>query len=347
MGASRGKWLSLKASIRVIRRGVRLYAVNRSPRALFQAFSFFARKFLGQSPPIRAFIAATYRCQCRCPHCYAGADTGPGFQELTTEETLSLLDQLRTIGALQVVFTGGEPLLRPDIFELIAHAHGIGLLTRLNTNAHKLDAECASKLKKAGLDQCGISVDFVDSESHDRFRGLAGLHAKALKAFDLLRAEGIQRRMYVAVTHAKLASGLERYIKLGEELKADSVFFSTPYAVGRWDKLYEEVLSDQEMDSIRRLQECPSVAMEFYTAQANCCAYDKTLLSISAGGDVSLCPAIPYCIGNVRNEPLAAIWARRVSAVKLESRGKCPLNAPQERVQIEAYCAALAKRDSV
>jgi AdoMet-dependent heme synthase len=338
MRGSQDNRLSLQALVSVLRRGIQLYVRNHSPRAFFQAFSFLVRKVTGQSPPIGAYIAITYRCQCRCPHCYAPGSNSLTLQELSTKEILSILDQLKAIGTLQVVFTGGEPLLRPDIFELIAYAHKIGLLTRINTNAYRLDRTCVSKLKEAGLDQCGISIDHIDAESHDRFRSLPGLHARALQAFGYLREKGILRRMYVFTTHAKLAAGLERFVEFGRKLKVNSCFLSIPYAVGSWEASYDEVLSEAEMAKLRRLQKEPSVTMEFPTPQTNCCVYNKTLLSINSTGNVSPCPAVPFSLGSIRDESLAAIWHRHVSALNLESRGKCPLNTPQERDKMKAHC---------
>jgi MoaA/NifB/PqqE/SkfB family radical SAM enzyme len=75
---------------------------------------------------------------------------------------------------LQVAFSGGEPPLREDIVELVRHAHDIGLLTRISTNGLLLDRELVSRLKRAGLTPCGVSIDDADPETHDRLRGLLG-----------------------------------------------------------------------------------------------------------------------------------------------------------------------------
>lgn len=98
-------------------------------------------------------LAPTFRCQCNCIHCYAhGRGVNQG-DELTTREVKSVLDQARRLGVLQVAFSGGEPLLREDIVELVRHAHDIGLLTRISTNGLGLDRELVSRLKGAGLEK--------------------------------------------------------------------------------------------------------------------------------------------------------------------------------------------------
>jgi MoaA/NifB/PqqE/SkfB family radical SAM enzyme len=341
MRGSQDSWFSFKASINALRRATRLYVLNHSPRAFLQAFSALVLKATGHFPPINAYLAVTHRCQCRCPHCYSSVQDLSIHRELSTMEILSVLDQLKAMGTLQVAFTGGEPLLRQDIFELIAHAHGIGLLTRINTNGYSLDRACASNLKSSGLDQCGISIDYIDAESHDRFRALPGLHARALQAFGYLREFHIPQRMYVSASHAKIAAGLEHFVKFCKDLKVNSCFFTIPYAIGRWDRSYQEVLSENEMAGLRRLLKYSAAILEFPNPQTNCYAYDKTLISINPVGDVNPCPAVPFALGNVRNEPLAAIWRRHVSALNLESRGKCPLNTPQDRNKMEAHCASV------
>jgi MoaA/NifB/PqqE/SkfB family radical SAM enzyme len=193
MKGSGDSWLSLKTSLNALRRAVRLYARNHSSHAFLQAISFLVRKGSGQFPPINAVIAITYCCQCQCPHCYSSIQDRSISQELSTAEIIGVLDQLKEMGTLQVLFTGGEPLLRKDIFDLVAHAHGIGLLTRISTNGYLLDRACAAKLKSAGLDQCGVSIDQVDADGHDRFRALPGSHARALQAFGYLRQFRIHR----------------------------------------------------------------------------------------------------------------------------------------------------------
>ena len=214
-----------------MRRGAGFYALNRSPRAFLQAFSFLVRKVMGQFPPINAVLAVTYRCQCQCPHCYSSVQDRSSSPELSTTEILGVLDQLKAMGTLQVIFTGGEPLMRKDIFDLVAHAHGIGLLTRISTNGYLLDQACAAKLKSAGLNQCGVSIDQVEADAHDTFRSLRGSHARALRAFGYLRQNHIHRKMLVFTSHAKLAAGLDRFVELCEELKVNSCFFSIPYVI--------------------------------------------------------------------------------------------------------------------
>jgi len=344
MRVSLERVLSLKSSLDTLWRAVRLYVLNRSFPALIQALSFFWRKASGQAPPITACLAVTYRCPCQCPQCYSSVEGRTIRRELSTQECLRALDQLKAIGTLQVIFSGGEPLLRQDIFDLVAHAHRIGLLTRMSTNGHLLTRACAAKLKRAGLNQCGISIDDVDPDVNDRLRCMPGTFARALQGFGYLREFHIDRRMLVYASHANVAAGLERFIELGRTLKVNSYSFNIPFIIGRLAGTSQEMLSEKEMASLRRLQKYSSVSIEFLTPETNCCSYDKKILSINPLGEVNPCPAVPFTLGNVNDEPLAAIWRRHVSALRLESRGRCPLNDPGDRERLRAHCASVATR---
>ena len=112
----------------------------------------------------------TKACNLRCVHCYACATPGPAEGELATEEGFAVLDDLRRFNVPAVLFSGGEPLVRPDILKLIAYAQSIGLVCTLSTNGILIDDPMADKLAKLGLRYAGISVD-GSSGRHDKLRG--------------------------------------------------------------------------------------------------------------------------------------------------------------------------------
>jgi len=111
----------------------------------------------------------TKACNLRCIHCYASADNNPAENELTTEEGFKLLEDLSSFGCPVVLFSGGEPLVRPDILDLIHRAVQLGLRAVLSTNGTLIDENMAKELKKFGLSYVGISLDGI-GEVHDRFR---------------------------------------------------------------------------------------------------------------------------------------------------------------------------------
>jgi len=336
----------LKATLPLLPRVARLYITNHSPRAFLRAFVHVCLKAAGRTVVESAILAITYRCQAHCPHCYAhveGFGVGP---EMSTEEFREVLDQLKAFGTLNVLFTGGEPLLRGDTFDLVAHAHQAGLLTRLNTNGYLLTRHCAAELKRAGLNQCGISIDDADPSVHDRLRGLPGAFERAMQGFRYLSECRIDKKILGYVTHENIDGGPERIIELGRKIKVNSIYFNIPFLAGRWSDHQEEVLSDKEMASLRRLLKYPLVSIEFPTPHILCCACAKSIITINPVGDVLPCPAVPVAVGNVREEPLSPIWHRHASALRLKTRGRCPMNDEREREVLREHAAAMRARSS-
>jgi radical SAM protein with 4Fe4S-binding SPASM domain len=119
------------------------------------------------SAPYRMDLALTYRCNNDCSHCYNGRPRD--YPELTTQEWKKIIDRVWNLGIPHIVFTGGEPTLRDDLAELIAHAEANGQITGLNTNGRRLrDIDFLDSLVQAGLDHVQITIESHDPEIHDR-----------------------------------------------------------------------------------------------------------------------------------------------------------------------------------
>jgi radical SAM protein with 4Fe4S-binding SPASM domain len=135
--------------------------------------------------------AVTKACNLRCVHCYASASPGPAPGELTFEEGAALLDDLRAFGVPAVLFSGGEPLARPDALRLIGHAQSVGLNSTLSTNGVLIDDEKADALAGLGLRYVGISLDGSPA-THDRLRGMKGAFGQSVAAIRRCRGRGIK-----------------------------------------------------------------------------------------------------------------------------------------------------------
>lgn len=135
--------------------------------------------------------AVTKACNLRCVHCYASATPGPAPGELTHEQGRRLLEDLKQFGVPAVLFSGGEPLVRPDVLDFIAYAQEIGLSSTLSTNGLLIDDVMADKLAALGLKYAGISLDGIPSR-HDKLRGQKGAFTATLKAIDRCRERGIK-----------------------------------------------------------------------------------------------------------------------------------------------------------
>ncbi len=133
----------------------------------------------------------TRACNLRCVHCYASATPGADANELTYEEGIALLDDLKAFNVPAVLFSGGEPLARPDCLKLIAYAKNIGLRCTLSTNGLLIDDATADRLAEIGLQYVGVSIDGVEKR-HDKLRGQAGAFRESLAAIDRCVQRGIK-----------------------------------------------------------------------------------------------------------------------------------------------------------
>jgi Fe-coproporphyrin III synthase len=188
----------------------------------------------------------TRRCNLKCVHCYAHAvdmDQAPP-DELTTAEGKAVLDDLAQFGAPVVLFSGGEPLVRPDLPELAAHAVSKGMRAVISTNGTLIRPAVARELKKIGLSYVGISLDGL-AEVNDRFRGVKGAFQKALDGIHACQEAGIKvgLRFTMNRLNAKEIPGI---FDLLEEHNIPRVCFYHLVYAGRGSKLIEEDLSHAE-----------------------------------------------------------------------------------------------------
>lgn len=156
--------------------------------------------------------AVTKACNLRCVHCYASATPGPAPGELTRDEGFALLDDLAEFNVPAVLFSGGEPLVRPDTPDFIQHARLLGLSCTLSTNGMLIDEKMADRLAVSGLKYAGISIDGI-GEKHDKLRGRKGAYESALAGIKRCRERGIRVGMRFTV-HALNEQYLDRIFDL-------------------------------------------------------------------------------------------------------------------------------------
>src|SRR5512134_4011320 len=145
------------------------------------------------------------RCNLTCKHCYSiSADTDfPG--ELTTEEVFRVMDDLRAFGVPVLILSGGEPLLRPDIFAISSRAKAMGFYVGLSTNGTLIDVAMAERIAAVGYDYVGISLDGI-GEVHDRFRRQPGAYDAALGGMRLCHEHGIKVGLRFTMTERNVES---------------------------------------------------------------------------------------------------------------------------------------------
>jgi len=144
------------------------------------------------TPPLRlVFWESTKACNLTCKHCRAVPQKAIGPTEMQTAEALRLMDQIAEVGKPVFVLSGGEPLFRPDLFELGAHGVALGFRMALATNGTLITPEIADRIAATGFSRVAISLDGAKPETHDRFRGLPGSHERALNGIQYLRNAGV------------------------------------------------------------------------------------------------------------------------------------------------------------
>jgi MoaA/NifB/PqqE/SkfB family radical SAM enzyme len=247
------------------------------------------------------------------------------------------------LGALTVHFSGGEPLLREDVFELVSYARKLGLLTRINSNGILLNEENVKRLKAAGLTECAVSVDSAEPSVHDRFRGVPNLHERAIEGIRLLRRFGVPCRLLTVASKSSITEGLAKTIAMGRKLGVNYTYVVMPIAVGAWEGAYDQVLTQDELERIRVMQDLTFAHLELPTKRTNCCVYGKAILYVSANGDVTPCAFVPYVLGNVKETPLEVIWRRHCAGLKTVCRGDCPMNIPPRREALREHVAKVAE----
>lgn len=186
----------------------------------------------------------TRRCNLKCVHCYADAKDQEFAGELTGAEARAMLDDLAAFGVPCVLFSGGEPLMRPDLFELAEYAMGLGMRTVLSTNGVLIDGPTADRIKEIGFGYVGISLDGLRL-THDKVRGVRGSFDDAVQGIRNCRVRGIRVGLRYTVHKLNLADLPGIFDLLVEEDIPRCCFYHLAYS-GRGDKLSRYDLTPEE-----------------------------------------------------------------------------------------------------
>src|SRR5690349_11853132 len=180
------------------------------------------------------FWETTSGCNLECVHCRR-IDVAAELarQDMTTEQGMRFIDSLAECAKPILVFSGGEPLFRKDIFDLAKYAKSRGLTTALATNGTLIDDETANRIVSAGFQRVAISIDGADAETHDRFRGIPGSFARALNGFLRLRRPGMSMQINCTLARHNAAQR-DRLYELALAIGADAlhIFMLVPVGCG-------------------------------------------------------------------------------------------------------------------
>lgn len=288
-----------------------------------------------QEAPYLVALNLTRRCNLGCAHCYLDAGTREGVDsaELSTDEVKAVIDDIADLSdECMIVLTGGEPLLRRDITELAAHGSARGLMVVIGTNGLMLTEKRVAALQEAGVAGVGISIDSLDSEFHDNFRGAPGSWAKAMSGIDACRKAGLGFQIHFSVMEEN-AHELSDMVEFARSSGAMvfNVFFLV--CTGRGEKItnitvetYERVLREVTVAAHRedRLMVRAKCAPHFKrmaldldpdwaitSAQgydAGGCLAGTRYCRVTPEGGVTACPYIEEEVGSIRETAFAGIW---------------------------------------
>ncbi len=286
----------------------------------------------------------TRKCNMKCSHCYINAGAGELKNELNTEESKRLIDQIAEVSRPLLILSGGEPLLRSDIYELIRYGTQKGLRMGLGSNGCLIDAKAARQLKEAGIKTVSISLDSHLPAQHDEFRGVEGAWDKAVNAIKLLRENDVLVQVNTTLTQQNYDQ-IDDIMSLAEQIGVENfhLFFLVP--TGRGAKIadispvmYEDMIKNTFAKTGRhRLNVRPSCAPQFMRIAKDMgldmrqwirgCIAGMYYCRVYPIGDITPCPYLPVKLGNVRETSFKQIWFNSPIFKALrdpeELKGKC------------------------
>ena len=274
--------------------------------------------------PLYIAWEVTLQCNARCLHCYS--ESGPGIHapnELNTDQALKVVDDLASAGLLILAFSGGEPLMRRDIFRLIERAVERQLVVNVATNGAVINDRMARRLKEAGVRSMTVSLDGSNAETHDYFRQVPGLFERAINAIKTLVKHDL--RVVVSFTPSSLnyQQGPD-VVRLAFDLGASAVNMSEFVPAGRGTQdmaLPPETLREvvQQWIDMRReykdrmqiiWHDCrvallvPPEERDRYSG----CGAGKLTARLMVDGTLTPCVFLPNPAGNLKEKPFHEIW---------------------------------------
>lgn len=300
-----------KALIRKIRLLRYLASICFLKNAGFVLMHFFQRHIIKKKNPSVAYLDLTFKCQFNCTFC--GIASYPiTSSELSTEEFKAVISQLALIKVPRIHFSGGEPLLRDDIDDLVLFAHSHGIVTILETNGYALSRDKLLSLKKHYLNSVCISLNASNEVSCDEYCGRKGSYSKVLQAIKICEEERMPCVASIVVRRSLIKSGeFQEILKLAEKLRVQAIRLITPRPMGNlWDK-EEEVLSMQEKLEAKKLLGSIDLPVLGNGLDERVCGVAGLYsIFVSPYGEIQPCGYIPYSFGNVRSESINAIINR-------------------------------------
>jgi len=291
----------------------KLGIVNRKKKLIPRLIKNYLSLFAGRQVLRTIEFQLLYACQLKCKHCSPTdlVDHNQKRELLSSDEIKKVIDESKQLGAVHVLFTGGETLMvRQKLLELLQYTKE-DFISSVDTNGMLLDQIYAEKLQKAGLDVACVSIDFANAEQHDEFRGYKGSFDGAVKAVKHFRKHNIGVMISTLVTKEKLNTGeLYRILEMAYRLDS-TVIFCLPVITGRYGNNRDERLNSSDFKKMDKVMKHPlaRLCMENNYLQKGCAAGSEKI-GVTAYGEVMPCTLLKDKFGNIRDESLSVILKR-------------------------------------
>ncbi|MDH3348844.1 MAG: radical SAM protein [Desulfobulbaceae bacterium] len=283
----------------------------------------------------------TRRCNLHCVHCRSSSELDvQAHPDFSLEEGKRVLDDISGYASPVVVLSGGEPLLRPDVFELASYGTGLGLRMCMATNGTLVTADICEKMKESGIKMVSLSIDGAVAQTHDNFRSQPGAFDGTLNAIKLFNEHGIKFLVNSSFT-MRNKDEIPALYKLVKSLGATAWYLFMIVPTGRGEDIMEELIPEEEYDKILdwhyemekdedELLVRPTCAPQYYrivlqrakedgerfkrrtlkfsTGGAKGCLAGQLISLIDVDGNVLPCSYFPKAAGNVRKQSFKDIW---------------------------------------
>jgi radical SAM protein with 4Fe4S-binding SPASM domain len=297
------------------------------------------------SAPLMVVWNFTQACNLNCQHCYQNAGRGVN-NELSLSEKYHVIDDLADNDVPMLAFSGGEPLMSPDFWPALSYAHSKKFHVSVATNGTLLTPETVERLADSGADYVEVSIDSVDPEKHDAFRGGHGYWARAMRGLEnLARNKRLKASMASTITQLNYDE-LEDLLELAEDMGLDYFYVFNFVPTGRAREIINLDLTPEQREAViefmrRHLNEgkiqvmgtipqygrkclenylpgqfvvtghhgsSNHTATKVFARYIGGCAVGRCMLAIQPNGDVTPCVFLPIVFGNLLDKPLHDVW---------------------------------------
>lgn len=338
---------------------------------------------LSPAPFARPYVVSwnlTYRCNLACEHCYLDAGSTPMVDtetfsdrsELGTAECFTVIDGLAAFAPECVtILTGGEPLLRRDILEIVGYAAARGLWVVVGTNGVRITENVARRLAEAGARGLSLSLDALDPDRHDGFRRVRGAWRNTVDGAEILNRTGLPFIVQTTAGSHNLGE-LERIADFAHgrlAAKVWNLYFLVPTGRGQFVSDMSPAQYDDVLASLYRIQKTYAGRMlvnakcaphyiktvleqvdagsepppiRTYSGGAGGCPAGTHYMGIRPNGDLTPCPYLPVFAGNLRQATLADLWTS--STLFTEIRRRASLGGRCGACEMNAHCGGCRAR---